>query len=174
MLTPNRIVIAARAVLLLGSIVAAILMLGPFQGMEQMFNLSDKTAHALAFGGLTAISFLAFPGMRRADLVRTALVMGAAVEVVQMFDAGRSASVADWAADAVGIMTVYGSSLIEGVRKMAREHGNVSFATLSKMDRRRSRKRAKVAFKPGQPAHGQRSTRFADRAAQRFPIRELG
>lgn len=171
MLTPNRIVTAARAVLMVGSILAAFLMLGPFQGMEQSFNLSDKTAHALAFGILTAISFLAFPRMRRTDLVNAALIMGAAVEVVQMFDAGRTASFADWAADAAGILTVYGSSLIEGVRKMARENGDVSLSALAKIDRRRTRKRIKIVFTPGSTAASDRSARFADRAAKRFPTR---
>jgi hypothetical protein len=101
MLTPNHVVTTARAVLALGAVTVAVLTLGPFQGAEQIFGLTDKAAHAIAFGGLTAISFAAFPRMRRADLARTALILGAGIEVAQLFG-HRSASIMDWGADASG------------------------------------------------------------------------
>lgn len=169
MLTPNHIVIAARAVLLLGALTAAILMLGPFQGAEAAFGLNDKSAHAIAFGGLTAVSFAAFPRMRRWDLARAALLLGGAAELVQMLG-DRSASLGDWAADAVGVFTVYGSSLIESARKMAREHGAVPFSTLAEMDRRRPRA-AKPVLTPIASPGEERPARFADRAAKRYPPR---
>lgn len=171
MLTPNHVVIAARAVLVFGAATAAILMLGPFQGMESAFGLTDKSAHALAFGGLTAVSFAAFPRMRRSDLARAALILGGAAEVAQMFG-GRTASLADWAADAVGIVTVYGSSLIESARKMAREHGALPFSAITAMDRRTRRNKDKAVITSIVASDGEQPTRFADRAARRFPRRE--
>jgi VanZ family protein len=168
MLTPNHVVTAARAVLLIGALTVAVLTLGPFQGAEQIFGLTDKSAHAIAFGVLTAVSFAAFPRMRRADLARAALVLGAGIEVAQLFG-HRSASFGDWAADAVGVLTVYGSSLIESARKMARDHGSVPFATLAAADRRRPRKTVKGVLTPAVERDGERPARFADRAARRFP-----
>lgn len=170
MLTPNHIVIMARVVLVLGALTAVTLMLGPFQGMERLLGLDDKSAHAIAFGGLTAVSFAAFPRLRRADLARTALLLGGAVEIAQLFG-GRSASLIDWLADAAGIFTVYGSSLIESGRKMAREQGELSLASIAAMDRRRPRRIFKAAFTPNPVAEGPRPLRFADRAAKRFPSR---
>lgn len=169
MLTPNHVVIAARAVLLLGGLTAAILMLGPFQGAEAAFGLNDKSAHAIAFGALTAVSFAAFPRMRRWDLARAALLLGGATELAQMLG-DRSASLGDWAADAVGVFTVYGSSLIESARKMAREHGALPFSTIAEMDRRRPRATRPLLAPTVSPGE-ERPARFADRAAKRYPPR---
>lgn len=168
MLTPNLIVIAARAVLVLGALTAAVLMLGPFQGLEQAFGLTDTSAHAIAFGGLTALSFVAFPDMRRADLAVAALILGGGVEIVQLLG-GRSASLIDWAADAAGILTLYGASLIEGGRKLARDHGTAPLATLRALDRRKPRTFGKATPTPTPEQAADRPSRFADRAAQRFP-----
>lgn len=170
MFTPNHVVIAARAVLVLGALTATILMLGPFQGAEAAFGLNDKSAHAIAFGGLTAVSFAAFPRMRRWDLARAALILGGAAEVVQMLG-DRSASLGDWAADAVGVLTVYGSSLIESARKMARDHGNLSFSTIAAMDRRQPRRTGKAVMTLAIASEDKAPARFADRAAKRFPPR---
>ena len=167
MFKPVHFVTAARAVLLVGCLTVAVLTLGPFQGLEQVFGLNDKAAHAIAFGGLLAISFLAFPRMRRNDLAIAALVLGAAVEVAQLFD-HRSASVLDWLADAAGILAVHGASMIETVRKMAREQGDLTFAQIAATDRRRGRRRRATAF---EPATAQAAVSFAERAARRFPVR---
>jgi len=140
MLKPTHLVIAARIVLLVGSLTVTVLTLGPFQGAEQIFGLSDKAAHALAFGGLVAIAFLAFPRMRRADLTVAALVLGAAVEVAQLFD-HRSASLLDWLADAAGVLAVYGVSMIETVRRMAREQPDLTLSQIAERDQRRRRRR---------------------------------
>lgn len=170
MLTPNHVVIAARAVLLLGSLTAATLMLGPFQGLEAVLGMTDKSAHAIAFGGLTAVAFAAFPHLRRSDLARAALVLGGASELAQMFG-GRSASLGDWAADATGIMTVYGASLIESARKMARDHGAVPFSAMAVAvaNRRKLHGASKAPLNPVTAHEGDRPVRFADRATRRFP-----
>jgi len=171
MFKPIHFVAAARFTLLAGALTVAVLTLGPFQGAESHFGLTDKEAHAIAFGGLLAVSFLAFPRMRRNDLMIAALIMGAAIEVAQTI-AGRDGNVADWLADAAGILTVYGASMIETVRKMAREQGDLTFAQIYAMDRRRGRRRQAVAFQPAaaEPETGVVLS-FAERAARRFPVR---
>jgi VanZ family protein len=113
MLTPNHVVTTARAVLIAGALTAAVLMLGPWPGLEQVFGLSDKTAHAIAFGGLVAVSFLAFPRMRRNDLALAAVLLGASVEVAQMFTADRSASISDLLADTAGVVDMLADSAHE-------------------------------------------------------------
>ncbi|MCY1648217.1 VanZ family protein [Caulobacter sp. SL161] len=173
MLKPTHFVVAARVTLVLGGLSVAVLALGPFQGAERIVGLNDKAAHAIAFGGLLAVSFLAFPRMRRNDLAIAALVLGAGVEVAQLFG-GRSASLLDWLADAAGVLTIYGASMIETVRKMVREQGDMTFAEIAAADRRRARRRAPAVFTPlveaprVEPAP---QLSFAQRAARRFPVR---
>ena len=166
MLKPVHFVSAARFTLVAGSLAVAVLTLGPFQGAEGHFGLTDKEAHAIAFGGLLAVSFLAFPRMRRNDLAIAALVLGAAVEVAQII-AHRDGNIADWLADAAGILTIYGASMIETVRKQAREQGDLTFAQAAALDRRRGRRRKATAVEPTQAD----APRFAERAARRFPVR---
>lgn len=168
MIRPAHVVYAARLALIGGSLTVTILTLGPFQGAEQNFGLNDKMAHAIAFGGLVAIAFLAFPRSRRSDLAIAALVLGAAIEVAQLFG-HRSASVLDWLADAVGVWAVYGASMIETVRKSAREHGHLTFSQIAAMDRRRRRRRQPAVFEPARGASN--VTSFAERASRRFPAR---
>jgi len=176
MLTPNHVVTTARAVLVAGALTAATLMLGPWPGLEQVFGLSDKAAHAIAFGGLVAVSFLAFPRMRRNDLAIAAVMLGASVEVAQLFTAGRSGSFSDLFADTAGVGVVYLCSQIESLRALARKHGQMTFDDIAARDHRRSRRRLspviKAAFAP--PARATDTARqpsFATRAAQHFPSR---
>ncbi|PIB91498.1 antibiotic resistance protein VanZ [Caulobacter sp. FWC2] len=166
MFKPVHFVAAARFTLVAGSLAVVVLTLGPFQGAEGHFGLTDKEAHAIAFGGLLAVSFLAFPRMRRNDLAIAALVLGAAVEVAQII-AHRDGNIADWLADAAGILTIYGASMIETVRKLAREQGDLTFAQIAALDRRRGRRQRATAFSPTQTD----APSFAERAARRFPVR---
>ena len=174
MLKPVHLVSAARVALLVGSLTVTVLTLGPFQGAERIFGLNDKAAHALAFGGLLAISFLAFPRMRRADLTIAALVLGGSIEVAQLFD-HRSASVLDWLADAAGILAVYAVSMIEMVRRTAREQGDLTFDQIAAADRRKVSYRNAGAFKPASaPEEAKARARdFAERASRRFPQRPV-
>lgn len=167
MLKPVHFVTAARLVLLAGSLTVAVLTLGPFQGAERIFGLSDKAAHAIAFGGLLAIAFLAFPRMRRADMTIAALVLGAAVEVAQLLD-GRSASLGDWLADAAGILAVYAVSMTETIRHTARTQGDLTFDQIAAADRRRARRRQAVTPEPAAERQDGAPS-FAERAARRFP-----
>lgn len=111
--------VLARAALALGSAVAVFLMLGPFQGAERLLLLSDKQAHAIAFFTLTSLSFLAAPRVRKTDLALSALALGAAVEVAQL-SVGRSASVLDLSADAVGVFMAWAPAHFESIRRRAR------------------------------------------------------
>lgn len=176
MLTPNHVVTTARAVLVAGALTAAALMLGPWPGLEQVFGLSDKAAHAIAFGGLVAVSFLAFPRMRRNDLAIAAVLLGASVELAQMFTADRSASISDLLADTVGVGVVYLASHIENLRSLARKRGSATFADIAAQDRRRGGRRLapviQAAFPaPAGGAEADRPSSFASRAARRFPRR---
>lgn len=172
MLTPNHVVTTARAVLVVGALTAAVLMLGPWPGLEQVFGLSDKSAHAIAFGALVAVSFLAFPRMRRNDLAIAAVMLGASVEVAQLFTADRSASIGDLLADTAGVSIVYLASHIENLRALARQRGAATFADIAAQDRRRGARRLapviQAAF-PSTEAEAEPSASFASRAARRFP-----
>ena len=176
MLTPNHVVTTARVVLTVGAICAAVLMLGPYQGLEHVFGLSDKVAHALAFGALLAVSFLAFPRMRRNDLAIAAVMLGASVEVAQMFTSDRSASSSDLFADSLGVGVIYLASHIENLRSLARKRGGATFAEIAAQDRRRGARRPapviQAAFpKPLETAEAGHPVSFADRAARRYPRR---
>ncbi len=77
------------------------------------FKWADKVWHAVAFGGLAALGSRALryagrpaPAANRdAALVATAL--GGLLEVLQSFTAYRSADLADFVADALGVGLVY-------------------------------------------------------------------
>jgi VanZ family protein len=176
MLTPNHVVTTARAVLVAGALTAAVLMLGPWPGLEKVFGLSDKAAHAIAFGGLVAVSFLAFPRMRRNDLAIAAVLLGASVEVAQLFTSDRSGSIGDLLADTAGVGVVYLASHIENLRALARQRGTATFAEIAAQDRRRGARRLAPVIQtvfpsPTAQADVERPASFAGRAARRFPRR---
>ena len=174
MLTPNHVVTTARAVLVGGALTAAVLMLGPWPDLEQVFRLSDEAAHAIAFGGLAAVSFLAFPRMRRIDLALTAVLLAASVEVAQLFTADRSSTIGDVLSGAVGVGIVHLASHIETLRALARKRGEATFADIAAQDHRRGARRLAPVIKavfpsPVETLEADRPARFADRAARRFP-----
>jgi VanZ family protein len=111
--------VLARLTLALGSAAAAFLMLGPFQGAEERLMLTDKQAHAIAFFALTALSFLAAPRMRKTDLALAAVAIGAAMEIAQLC-VGRSGSVLDLSADAVGVFMAWAPAHFESIRRRSR------------------------------------------------------
>ena len=135
MLTPHFLAKAARVLLLSGSGAALLMMLGPFQGAEAMFGLTDKAAHALTFGGLTALAFVSYPNLRRADMALTAVLLAGVVELIQTVT-GRDGSLLDWAAGAGAVAVVYLPGEIERLRYLAREHGSVPFVVLKANERR--------------------------------------
>ncbi|PHY17475.1 VanZ family protein [Caulobacter sp. BP25] len=167
-LKPRHIVPVARGALVLGVLAVVALTLGPFAGAEEIFGLNDKLAHALAFGGLLAIAFFAFPFRRRIDMMLIALAIGAGVEIAQAY-VSRSSSLLDFVADAAGIYAVYVISMIERWRWMIREQGALTFAEIAAMDARRAARRANVTFEPQEGSA--EAANFAERASQRFPAR---
>ncbi|MDC7692791.1 VanZ family protein [Asticcacaulis sp. DXS10W] len=98
----EKAVLLVRSGLIALSLLVGVLVLGPFQGAEQAFGLNDKEAHVIAFFALTFMLQLAVPKIRRLDLALSVLLVGALIEIIQLFT-GRSASVMDWLADAIGV-----------------------------------------------------------------------
>ncbi|MFN3806038.1 VanZ family protein [Asticcacaulis sp.] len=96
-----------------------VLVLGPFQGAEEAFGLTDKEAHAIAFFALTLMLQVAMPRVRRLDIALGVLAVGALIEVLQLFT-GRSASVSDWLADFVGVAFATAPSFVETARGFLR------------------------------------------------------
>ncbi len=92
-----------------------VLLLGPFQGLEQHLGLSDKSAHAIAFYVLSLALFASLPRLRRTDLAFGLLAFAAATEIAQTLT-GRSGSFADFAADAVGVAGAVIPAMIERLR----------------------------------------------------------
>lgn len=136
-LKPSDLPKAARIFIGLGSCcVAALMLLPAFQGAEKGFGLTDKQAHAAAFYVFTLTAFLALPRMRRTDIALAALGLGAAAEVAQLVT-GRSGSVMDLSADAVGICLAWAPTQIEHLRRVVRRHPGRTFAEIRALDRRK-------------------------------------
>jgi VanZ family protein len=112
-------VFGARATLLVGCAVGAVLLLGPFQGAERLIGLSDKEAHAIAFFCLTAAALLAAPRIRRNDLALVVIALGASSEVAQTL-VGRNGGVDDLLADCVGVFAAWAPTYVEHFRRRLR------------------------------------------------------
>ena len=97
---------SAQAALAVGSLIGAVLMLGPFQGAERLLLLTDKEAHAIAFFLFTLLGLMAAPRLRKNDLALVALALASASEAAQSA-VGRSASMEDLMADAAGIFAAW-------------------------------------------------------------------
>jgi len=100
-------------------IAIVILSLGP-KGPPQPFSLADKLWHGLAYFALTGCLLLAavwrpgrgsglLPGAAGAITVG-AVVLGVILEIAQAFDpfADREGDVADWLANAIGVLVGFG------------------------------------------------------------------
>ena len=135
-LTPRKIVRLSRVAAAISGFGLMVLMLGPFQGLEEAFGLSDKAAHAVAFFAATTGLFLIAPGWRRGDIALYAIGFGVLVELMQGLT-GRSMSATDVMADGVGIAVALIPSLIEQIRWMARAHPDLTLAEIAAQDRRR-------------------------------------
>lgn len=155
MLTSRRIILAARLLFVFAATGMAVLMLGPFQGLEQAFGLNDKAAHAIAFYGITVGLFLISPSRRRDDLAVFVIAAALAAEGLQFFT-GRSVSVGDFLAGAGGAVAAWLPGFVEQVRHAARRHPNLTLAQASAINRRR-RARASAVQNPGSPARIRRT-----------------
>jgi hypothetical protein len=110
----------ARFALLIAVAGGVTLMLGPYQGAEHVFFLTDKEAHTLAFYLLTTLAFLAAPKMRKNDLAMAAVFLAAAVEASQGLT-GRQGSGGDLLASALGAGMAWAAATAEGLRRRARK-----------------------------------------------------
>lgn len=138
-ITPHQIVLLARASGVLGLLTLTVLMVGPFQGLEQSFGLNDIAAHVIAFYGLTVIAFVVAPDRRRTDMAIMLLGFGVAIELVQAAT-GRSASVVDLLADAAGVTAAVVPGMVERLRRDVRRYPMLSYAEIRRMDRRQKRR----------------------------------
>ena len=105
----------ARFLLIAATLVCAIGMVGPFKGAERHLISVDKAAHFIAFYGLTVLMMAAFPKNRRLEITLAAVMLGASIEVAQMFT-HRGVSFSDLAADAAGAFAVWVPMWIQSLR----------------------------------------------------------
>lgn len=94
--------LAALAVIL----VLLVLMIGPFGALEQATGVSDKIGHLVGFLAIALCIEILFPGRPRWQACAAALIVGAAVELVQS-QVGRDASWGDLLADLAGVVLAY-------------------------------------------------------------------
>lgn len=141
--TPRHVLILARILFVIGATGVVVLMLGPYQGLELRFGMTDKPAHAIAAFFATQALFAIAPRWRRLDLALAVLLGGALMEMAQGLT-GRSMSMTDFAADALGVGVALMPGLIEQLRYHVRRSPNVSFADLRRVDRRKPRRRTKA------------------------------
>lgn len=137
-MTPNRLVALLRVAALFSAIGLTILFVGPFTYLVDVFHVTDKEAHALAFFGVTVGLFAIAPRWRRTDLALAALAFGVLIELAQGLT-GRSVSLLDLTADGVGILAALAPGIVEQLRRHVRTSPDVVFAELRAVDRRRGR-----------------------------------
>ena len=104
-----------RACLAILTVTIAILVFGPFGGLEEKVGFTDKEAHTLAFYALTGLSLLALPKIRKWDVALICLAIGGLIEVVQAM-VGRDGNVPDWLADALGVSLVMAPLVMQSMR----------------------------------------------------------
>lgn len=147
MLTPRRIVMAARLGFALAALGMAVLMLGPFQGLEQRFGLNDKAAHVIAFYALASGLFLIAPRQRRDDLALYVIAAAFGIELLQALT-GRSVSIVDFLMGAAGVTAAWAPGRIEQLRQSFRRHPDMSLSDIAQLDRRLRRRKVAVGRPP--------------------------
>lgn len=155
-MTPNQLVAVLRVVAVFCVIGLTVLFLGPFTYLVDVFHVTDKEAHALAFFGVTVGLFAIAPTWRRTDLALAAFAFGVLIEVAQGFT-GRSVSLLDLTADAVGILAALVPGLVEQLRRQVRTSPDVAFADIRTLDRRRPRTARIAQAATGRPSSAQRT-----------------
>jgi VanZ family protein len=112
----RKMTILVRTCLAVLTVTIAVLVFGPYGGLEQKFGFTDKEAHVLAFYALTGLSLLALPKIRNWDVALICLAIGAIIEVVQAM-VGRDGNIADWLADGLGISLVMAPLVMQSMRR---------------------------------------------------------
>jgi hypothetical protein len=136
MLTPNLVLKGLRLAAIVCGIAMVGLLLGPFQGLEKQFGLSDHAAHAIAAFAVCMGLFAVCPRWRRKDVALIVIGLGAAIEVVQGLT-GRSMSLSDLLSDMVGVVIALIPGYIEQFRRLVQTSGYESFDSIRQRDRRR-------------------------------------
>jgi VanZ family protein len=127
------LLLRAVAIVAVGGLL--VLTVGPFQGLESRFGLSDTAAHLAAFYIITLLAFAVAPRSRRTDLALATLGLGVLIELAQGV-VGRSLSLTDLLADAVGVGAATAPAWVEQLRHLARRHPFLSFPEALAADRR--------------------------------------
>jgi len=134
-LTPHRLLTALRFAGLLGGLAALIALTGPFTYSQLGLPFPDTVAHALLFYGLGALMLGALPRSRTPDLAAVLVALGIASEVAQAL-VGREISLHDFAGNLAGAALVFLPVYAGRFRELVRTHPHITFAELSRMDRR--------------------------------------
>lgn len=87
--------------------VTAALLLMPAQDLPET-GLWDKLEHAVTFAALTVLGTLAFPRRNDGPLIVGLITFGAVCEALQRFVPGRTSTVEDAIANAVGVLVAAG------------------------------------------------------------------
>ena len=80
------------------------LALMPGSYLPTVFNWWDKAQHAIAFGTLTVLAVLAYPGVSKFRIGFLLLALGVLIEVLQYFSGYRYGDWQDAVADGVGVL----------------------------------------------------------------------
>ena len=78
----------------------------------ELFNWWDKAQHAIAFGTLTVLAVLAYPGVSKVRIGFLLLALGVLIEVLQYFSGYRYGDWQDAVADGVGVLVGLGSAVL--------------------------------------------------------------
>ena len=123
--------ICARVAFASISAIAATLMLAkPLQGLEQVFGLGDKAAHTIVFYALTVGLYVTLPERRRGDLTLFAITAALAIELLQGLT-GRSVSLSDFFAGAIGSTAAWVPGAAEEIRRKLRGEADRRAISLS-------------------------------------------
>jgi VanZ family protein len=76
----------------------------PYLPPLDIFNWWDKAQHAIAFGTLTVLAVLAYPGVAKLRIALGLCLQGVLIEVLQFWSGYRYGDWQDAVADAVGVV----------------------------------------------------------------------
>jgi VanZ family protein len=88
----------------------------PYLPPLEIFNWWDKAQHAIAFGALTVLAFLAYPEASKRRIAFLLIAQGVLIEVLQYFSGYRFGDWQDALADGVGVLV--GLVLMAGLMRL--------------------------------------------------------
>lgn len=133
-MTIDRLVGVIRVGAVVLAAFATIGVLGPF---ELPLGI-DKAAHVGLFYGFMVLCFAALPWHRKQDLATAGVAIAAASEIAQAFT-GRSMSLADFAANCLGVALATCPIYVARFRHLAQRNRYATLSELRQQNRRRSR-----------------------------------